>query len=444
MKMDSIPFLIAKVILLALTAGLVIEYVYRRRALQKESEQNRYKRQQLGQLAQNLKNLKKEIARKGEFSEKIPVIAKKFTERLPESSFAAVAVRSAMDLFHARQVGYFVPVEGSPEYALKVGVGFPADWPEGIKIGSDEGILGLALQKKVVVSRMDPLSSAGRRLPYPSLESLGVTPDYVAPVNGASGILGVLVIAGSPFPLDEERKYVSMLADLASIAMQHAALFDAGTFSSPTDFLTGVSNRPYFLQRFENEIRRTENYAEPLSLFMFDIDEFKKINDTHGHPAGDVVIRKMAEIVRRHTRSSDLVGRYGGDEFMVLMRSANKEQALAYADHLMEKTRAAEILVPGHDAPLRLTISGGLAMHPYDGKSTTELICAADHALYEAKRRGRNRTVLAQSLRSEGAIPAERGEDREETTLSIGSEGEILKEYETESELSDHEWEPFP
>jgi diguanylate cyclase (GGDEF)-like protein len=442
--MDSFPFLIAKVILLVLTAGLVIEYVYRRRALQKESEQNRYKRQQLGQLAQDLKTMKKEIARKGEFSEKIPVIAKKFTEKLPGSSFAAVAVRSAMDLFHAKQVGYFVPVEGSPEYALEVGAGFPPDWPEGIKIRSDEGILGLALQKKAVVSRMDPLSSAGRRPPHRSLESLGVTPDYAAPVTGASGILGVLVIAGSPFPLDEERKYVSMLADLASIAMQHATLFDASTFSESTDFLTGVSNRPYFLQRFENEIRRAGNYAQPLSLFMFDIDEFKKINDTLGHPAGDVVIRKMADIVRRHTRSSDLVGRYGGDEFMVLMRSSNKEQALAYADHLMEKTRGAEIRVPGHDTPLRLTISGGLAMHPYDGQSTTELICAADHALYEAKRRGRNQTVLAQSLRSKGAILAEQGGDREETPPPIGSEGAVLTVDETASELSDHEWEPFP
>lgn len=420
--MESFPFLIAKAILLMLTAGLVVEYVYRRRTVQKESRQNRYKRQKLMRLAQDLKILKKEIARKGEISEKIPVIAKKFTEKLPGSSFAAVAVRSAMDLFHAKQAGYLVPVEGSPEYTLKVGVGFPPDWPEGSGIRSDEGILGLALQKKVVVSRMDPLSSTGRRLSHRSLESLGVTPDYVAPVYGVSGILGVLVIAGSPFPLDEERKYVSMLADLASIAMQHAELFDASTLSSTTDLLSGVSNRLYFFQRFENEIRRTQNYAQPLALFLLDIDEFKKINDTYGHPAGDVVIRKVAEIVRRNTRSSDLVGRYGGDEFTVLMTSSNKEQALAYADHLLEKTRAAGIRVPGHDTPLRLTISGGLAMYPSDGRSTTELFRAADHALYEAKRRGRNQIVLAQSFRSEGAI----------------------KEDETAMELSDHEWESFP
>lgn len=420
--MESFPFLIAKAILLMLTAGLVVEYVYRRRAAQKESRQNRYKRQKLMRLAQDLKILKKEIARKGEISEKIPVIAKKFTEKLPGSSFAAVAVRSAMDLFHAKQAGYLVPVEGSPEYTLKVGVGFPPDWPEGSGIRSDEGILGLALQKKVVVSRMDPLSSTGRRLPHRSLESLGVTPDYVAPVYGVSGILGVLVIAGSPFPLDEERKYVSMLADLASIAMQHAELFDASTLSSTTDLLSGVSNRLYFFQRFENEIRRTQNYAQPLALFLLDIDEFKKINDTYGHPAGDVVIRKVAEIVRRNTRSSDLVGRYGGDEFTVLMTSSNKEQALAYADHLLEKTRAAGIRVPGHDAPLRLTISGGLAMYPSDGRSTTELFRAADHALYEAKRKGRNQMVPAQSFPSEGEI----------------------KEDEMALELSDHEWESFP
>ena len=83
-------------------------------------------------------------------------------------------------------------------------------------------------------------------------------------------------------------------------------------------------------------------------------------------------------------------------------------------------------------------------MHPYDGQSATELICAADHALYEAKRRGRNQTVLAQSLRSEGAILAEQGGDREGTPPPIGSEGAVLTVDETASELSDHEWEPFP
>jgi len=442
--MEPLPFLIAKAILLMLGAGLVVEYVYRRRALQKESEQNRYRQQQLMQLAQDLKTLKKEVARKGEISEKTPVIAKKFTERLPESSFAAVAIRSAMDLFHAKQVGYFIPVEGSPEYTLKVGVGFPPDWPEEIRIRSDEGIIGMALQKKVVVSRMDALSSAGRRESRRSLESFGITPDYVAPVNGASGILGVLVIAGSPFPLDEERKYVSMLTDLASIAMQHAALLEASASGSSSDPLTGVSNRSYFFQRFENEIRRTENYAQPLALFMFDIDEFKKINDTYGHPAGDVVIRKMAELVRQHTRSSDLVGRYGGDEFMVMMTSSNKEQALTYADLLMRKTRATEIRVPGHDTPLRLTISGGLAMHPSDGQSTTELFCAADHALYEAKRNGRNRTVLAQSLRSEGGILAAQGGGLVKPVPTIGSGEARSRADEMTPDLFDNEWESFP
>ncbi|HZW37236.1 MAG TPA: GGDEF domain-containing protein [Candidatus Deferrimicrobiaceae bacterium] len=232
--------------------------------------------------------------------------------------------------------------------------------------------------------------------------------------------MGAVVIGGCPFPLDEERKYVSMLADLLSTALQNAMLIDSSLSSSWADHLTGVSHRLHFLQRLESEIRRTQNYCQPLALFMFDIDEFKRINDTYGHAAGDVVIKTLAETIRQNTRSSDLVGRYGGDEFMVLMTSSTREQAQIYADHLREKIASTEIRVPGHETPIRLTISGGLAVYPLNGQSTSELLRAADDALYAAKRNGRNKTVLAQELGLDGSIIAEQGEEREKPISAIG------------------------
>ena len=182
--------------------------------------------------------------------------------------------------------------------------------------------------------------------------------------SGSPAIVGVLVVAGCPFPLEEERINISMLADLLSMALQNASLLDPTRDGKWVDQLTGVSNRIYFLQRFESEIRRTENYRQALALFMFDIDEFKKINDTHGHYAGDVVIKRMAEIVRKNTRGYDLVGRYGGDEFMVLITSTTEEQAISFAEHLREKISTTDIAIPGNEVPVRITISGGLAMFP--------------------------------------------------------------------------------
>lgn len=390
--------------LIVAIAVWAIQYTRERRAFDREAERAKRKQQQIVELSQKLKTAEAELARKREIAEQIPLITRKLTQKLSQSSLPAVAIRSAKEFFHARQVGYFVPLEGSSDYTLEVGVGFSPDWQGKVRISSDEGILGMAIQKKVVVAKIDPLSSSGRRSSQPSLEQSGVEPDFVAPVFGVSGIAGALVIAGCPFSLDEERKYVSMLVDIISTTLQNATLLNTGISSTSLDLLTGVCNRVFFLQRFENEIRRTENYMQPLALLMFDIDKFKNINDSFGHSAGDVVLKKLADIVRKNTRSSDLVGRYGGDEFMVLMTSSNKDCVFTYADHLRGKIASTGIMVPLNDTPLHLTISGGLAMCPTDGQSTTDLLRAADSALYEAKRKGGNRILSAQSIALDGSI----------------------------------------
>ncbi|PJB32039.1 MAG: hypothetical protein CO109_06620, partial [Deltaproteobacteria bacterium CG_4_9_14_3_um_filter_65_9] len=127
------------------------------------------------------------------------------------------------------------------------------------------------------------------------------------------------------------------------------------------------------------------------------------------------VLKKLAEIVQKNTRSSDLVGRYGGDEFMVLMASSTKDSVLNYVNHLREIVASTGIMVPLKNTPIRLTISGGLAMCPADGQSTTELLRAADSALYEAKRKGGNRILRAESLALDGTIIGTGGTEQDKT-----------------------------
>ena len=411
--MDSYPFIIAKATLLILAAVLIVEYTIRRRKLSRDLVHTRQKQQQLAAYHAELKRLKKELARKSEIAEKLPRITKKLTEKLPSDAYPAMVVRSTKDFFHAKMVGYFAPVEGSSDYSLVVGTGFPPDWLDKVRIHPREGILGMALQNRVVVARTDSHSSSGRRSSRPSLEDMEVAPDFVAPVFGISGTAGALVVAGCPFPLDEERVYVSMFADQLSTMLQNAALLDSSRNATWVDHLTGVANRLYFQQRFESEIRRAGNYRQALALFMFDIDEFKRINDTYGHHAGDVVIKKMAEIVKKNTRGGDLVGRYGGDEFIVLITSTTGKQAISFAEKLREMISATDIAIPGTEAPVRITVSGGLAMFPTHGQSTAELFRAADDALFESKRQGRNRILVAASVGLDGGTAKGTDADRE-------------------------------
>ena len=436
--MQSVPVVIAMTALSTVVVIMTVERIFRMRALARESDQHRQRRRRHVALLEELNTLKRELARKRDIAEQVPVVAKNLTERLSVESIPAVAVRALKEFFHATHVGYFVPVRNSPEYTLEVGVGFPAEWQGKIRIAPDEGLLGIAVQTRSVVSRLEPRTSPGHSISGKSLERMGISPDFAAPVFGVAEIAGAIVVAGSPFPPEEERRYVSMLADLISIAIQRATLADANKTGAWKDDLTGVAKRLHFLQRFEAEIRRTENYQQPFALFMFDVDRFKVVNDTFGHAAGDVVIRKVAEIAVLNTRSSDLVGRYGGDEFLVLITSATQEQAFQYCENIRRKFAGTEMRIPGLAQPVRLTISGGLSVFPVHGRSTAELTRAADHALYEAKRKGRNQIVIASPETVDRLFP---GGDEPETELPerADSPGDPAEEPEREGDAGTSE-----
>ncbi len=149
-------------------------------------------------------------------------------------------------------------------------------------------------------------------LPPGTLEEAGLLPDLVAPVVWGGRTYGALVLSGSAVPLGGKRPYASMMADMVASAFQNSIAVETADLEASTDPLTGLYNRAYLSHRFEAEVRRARNYMDPLSVLLLDIDHFKKVNDTYGHPAGDVILKKLAEIIRKVTRASDFVVRYGG------------------------------------------------------------------------------------------------------------------------------------
>lgn len=163
--------------------------------------------------------------------------------------------------------------------------------------------------------------------------------------------------------------------------------------SARYDSLTGLYNRGTFLEEFDREVSRCVRGAPAFSLAMFDLDRFKRLNDEFGHPFGDRVLKAFAEVLRAGIRKHDTVGRYGGEEFALLMPNTGKDTALRVAERLRRDLEARGITVDGRR--IDVTVSGGVTTFGEEGEDWDALLTAADRALYEAKNAGRNRIVSA-------------------------------------------------
>ena len=161
------------------------------------------------------------------------------------------------------------------------------------------------------------------------------------------------------------------------------------------DDLTGLFNFRYLHTRLHEEFKRAERYREPLACAMVDVDGFKRFNDDYGHDVGDQVIRLVAERLQEALREIDVVARYGGDEFLLILPSTHFSGALTVADRTWRSVSERPFDVNG--VPLRVTCSIGVALYPSrDVTSKDELLKAADAALYQAKDEGRNRICVFQ------------------------------------------------
>jgi diguanylate cyclase (GGDEF)-like protein len=160
-----------------------------------------------------------------------------------------------------------------------------------------------------------------------------------------------------------------------------------------SDPLTGLFNRGYVDDRFALELSRARRYGKLLSIAVIDADRFKLLNDTHGHPAGDLVLRKISTILRDSIRQSDTVGRYGGEEFVVILPETDVEVAQRKLESLRELVASTPIPLAARGQKIHVTISAGLASFPQDGEDAVELFALADDRMFQAKKEGRNRVI---------------------------------------------------
>ncbi|MCK4532184.1 diguanylate cyclase [bacterium] len=234
-------------------------------------------------------------------------------------------------------------------------------------------------------------------------QSVYATKSFISiPIKQEKEIIGVFNFSNKePFFTEEDVAFVSIVAHQTAIAIEKIRLYDKVTKLAVTDELTGLFNRRYFMKQLKEEIKRNQRYHHSLSLIMFDVDDFKKFNDNYSHLVGDAVLKKIAKILTENVRNVDVVSRYGGEEFIVILPETDIKEATRVAEKIRKS--AEESLFGrkflgrnqgGKKDIKKLTVSGGVAT--YQLREEIEMfIKRADDALYQAKKTGKNKIECA-------------------------------------------------
>jgi diguanylate cyclase (GGDEF)-like protein len=225
-------------------------------------------------------------------------------------------------------------------------------------------------------------------------EANSQTKGIYAPLTNEEQVIGLLLVWGENL-LESEVPAVSIFASQVAIAIQNTQLYSQVQKLALTDELTGLSNRRELFELGQREVEIAHRFNRPLSILMIDIDHFKKVNDQHGHAAGDQALRVIATRLREVVREVDIVSRYGGEEFVILLLENQLEQAFEIGERI--RRSIADIPIPIDHQGLQITVSLGAAELDEKVHSLNELIDIADQALYQAKQNGRNRCFAVQA-----------------------------------------------
>jgi two-component system, cell cycle response regulator len=300
--------------------------------------------------------------------------------RVTQAELAAVAV--ALEQEGMMQVA----AVSTGNYAKLVGHTFAAE----------SGLIGAAIKARHPL----PVGTARAATQHIFDEKAPIACEYikVLPLVLKDTGVGALVLGSSRedfLPL-ELVDMLKVIADHAAIAIANAQMYARMERMATTDGLTGVFNHRHFQGLFDDYIARAERYGRKLSVILADIDHFKSINDTYGHPVGDVVLKKVARLMHGKARKTDVVARYGGEEFAILMEETDRAGALQMAERVREAVAGEEMRC--EQGKFKCTLSLGIATYPDDGMQKAKITECADQSLYEAKRSGRNRSVTYAQL----------------------------------------------
>ncbi len=269
----------------------------------------------------------------------------------------------------------------------------PRGLETGFSIGDSQSLVSMVVKNKHYLPAGGELRDQGtpilgKRIKFAGFESL-----IVLPLICADAAIGTYILATRrPRTFGKERReMLSVIANQVAISLANAQMYGRMEKMATTDGLTGLYNHRTFQERLQEMLARADRQKTALAVLLTDVDHFKKVNDTHGHPVGDQVLKGVAAAVQRSVRKVDLAARYGGEEFAVVLEGTDKAGAKLLADRI--RTEVEKLTFSSAEGQFQVTISLGIAIFRDDGVESKELISAADQALYHSKRNGRNRAT---------------------------------------------------
>lgn len=269
----------------------------------------------------------------------------------------------------------------------------PAIKNKNIKIG--EGPAGRALEKGLpilIANHSGKRAELESAYPHLKVRSLLVFP--IVSQNRVVGLIQLINRLGQDDFDQHDLDGLKKLVERASLAIERSDLYQTMSDLAATDDLTKLYNLRYVSRVIEGELKRSKRYKIPLSMIFIDIDYFKRVNDEHGHLSGSSVLVEIADIFRENFRAVDIIARYGGDEFIVILPETDMNRAYQVAERVRQAVGKFTFLA-NKGLQIKVTASFGVAGFPEHAENKTDLIHLADQAMYQAKVTGRDRTVLS-------------------------------------------------
>jgi len=390
------------VVAIVIAAFPVVIAYYIGRALERSSNQEKYadehnkylreiisRDEKLEQLTNRVTGLTELNIRYLGFMVKVPNVAQRLSRTLSFKEIVTAVIQLVNDI---------IPTDHSEFYIFDMSDNLLKPVSSNGDIGQKESSYALG-EGLIGMAATDRMIKRSQNIMKASLDKLNMGESHLlysmaVPISFKDMLLGVIGIGEIKNPVGNEDDLVKMIADMAAVALLNRTMLSEAKHEANTDPLTGLHNRNYFRQMGQTFLEKAIRESTPISIVLFDIDNFKHYNDTNGHDAGDRLLIKLSQLVNGMTRKNTVFARYGGEEFIAMLSGISGEGALIYAEHVREAISKYSFAHMEKQPMGYISVSGGVACFPYDGETLDKVIQLADKSLYQAKSEGRNRVIL--------------------------------------------------
>ncbi len=343
--------------------------------------------EEVSRLAANFDIMRRHLRRQLLIATGRTVIASTLTGNAPLEQTLNQVLRSLIDLLEADVAMILLRAQAQIPRSFMIAAGVPEPLPTWSELESGQGVLGRLIREPRFLVRTH-LAPEERG---PVEEQLGLRNCLAEPLRSEDRDLGLLLVGNKRSPyLEEDNTLCKTVADQVVMAVEKSLRLAATQREATTDAMTGLYNYRFLVGYLDQQVNVAERASANLSVLMLDLDHFKMVNDTYGHPAGDRVLRKFASLMLETIRRSDLAARYGGEEFVVVMANTGRSEAEMVAEKIRSAVAVMDVELDDGQR-IRVTVSAGGVTFPEGSRGERNLLDLADRALYAAKRNGRDR-----------------------------------------------------